>query len=121
MYTWDGARLSNVWVEEDHHLARIQLRSGRYALPKQLPGPADPWSMQSAPPAEGATDAAARWLASGGDGRLGGPVTVDALLVVGDRFGFHSTSPTVHVAGMASVGADGSIEGVSIFSDGGTP
>ncbi|HEY1972256.1 MAG TPA: nuclear transport factor 2 family protein [Pseudonocardia sp.] len=122
LYTYDGDRLTSVWVEEDHHLARVQLHSGTYQPPAQPAGPPDPWTAaRPAPPSPGATGAASRWLLAGGDGRLGANPGTDALLVVGRRFAFHTTSATVHVAGMATIQPDGSVRDVSTFSDGGTP
>jgi predicted ester cyclase len=121
IYTWDGTRLTSVWVEEDHHLSRVQLRSGQLELPVQQPGPADPWSATALPPADRAEEVATRWLSSGGDGRLGACARVDALLVSGDRFAFHTTSATVHVSGMATAYGDGTVAEVDTFSDGGAP
>ncbi len=121
LYTWNGERFSGVWVEEDHHLSRVQLRSGKFEPPVQQPGPEDPWAATAVPPAHGATEAATRWLRTGGDVRLGAEPHVDALLVSGDRFAFHTTSATVHVSGMATVRGDGTVDAVDTFSDGGTP
>jgi predicted ester cyclase len=119
IYTWDGSRYTSVWVEEDHHLAREQLRSGVFAPPDQLPGPADPWAAVAGTAGDGVAEVAGEWLAGGGDGLLGTPVTVDALLVVGPRFAFHTSSPAVHVSGMAGVDDGGRVCAVSTFSDGG--
>jgi predicted ester cyclase len=122
IYTWDGTRFTSVWVEEDHHLARRQLHSGECWPPDQRPGPPDPWSARPAsPPSEQVLHAATGWLGKGGDGRLGDGATVDALLVVGSRFAFHTSHPNVKIAGMASITADHAVSAVSIFSDGGTP
>lgn len=121
VYTWNGERFTSVWVEEDHHLSQAQLRSGEYAVPVQQPGPADPWSVEALEPGPGATEVAGTWLAHGGDGRLGAGARVDALLVSGDRFAFHTTSATVHASGMATVHGDGTVTGVDVFTDGGTP
>ena len=122
VYTWDGSRYTSVWVEEDHHLARQQLRTGVYAPPSQLPGPADPFEAAVASAAEpGVAEAASAWLSAGGDGRLGADPVVDTLLVVGRRFAFHTSSASVHVSGMAGVLEDGRVVDVSTFSDGGNP
>jgi predicted ester cyclase len=121
VYTWDGSRYTSVWVEEDHHLAREQLRSGVYAPPVQPAGPADPWAAVPAPPGEGVEEAATAWLRGGGSGLVGAGAEIDTLLVVGRRFAFHTSSATVHVSGMAGVLEDGTVADVSTFSDGGTP
>jgi predicted ester cyclase len=121
IYTWDGERFTSVWVEEDHHLSGAQLRSGQLEVPVQHPGPADPWSAEALPGTGGATEVATRWLCSGGEGRLGDGPGVDALLVSGARFAFHTTSSTVHVSGMATALGDGAVVDVDTFTDGGTP
>jgi predicted ester cyclase len=121
IYSWDGDRLTSVWVEEDHHLARSQLRSGTCVVPVQRPGPADPWAVAALPAAAGAMEVATGWLSAGGDGRLGAGARVDVLLVSGHRFAFHTTSDTVHVSGMATAHEDGSVTEVDTFSDGGVP
>jgi hypothetical protein len=121
LYRWDGRRLTGCWVEEDQRSGREQLRSGVFELPDQAPGPADPFAARPVPPEPGVLETARSWLARGGDGRLGSAPTIDELIVSGRRFAFHTSSATVRVSGMASVGGAGPVTEVSTFSDGGTP
>jgi len=121
IYGFDGERFTECWVEEDHDRARRQLRSGGFEPLHQPPGPPDPFTARPTQPGDGVTDAAISWLVGGGGERLGSTVQVDALLVTGDRFAFHTSSPSVHVSGMATAQPDGSVRDISTFSDGGTP
>lgn len=121
LYDWDGRRLTECWVEEDHHLARVQLRSGDCEHPAQEAVIEDPWVVEATEPADGVLDTAQKWLEAGGDGRLGADPTINRLLASGHRFAFHTSSATVHVSGMAGVAWDGSVHAVNTFSDGREP
>ena len=120
LYTWGGDRFVDCWIEEDYHLVRAQLRTGRLELPIQAQGPTDPFAeAQVGEPGDGVVETARRWLESGADGLTGIGARVDALLAVGERVAFHTSAPGIHVAGMATVHDDGSIDRVGAFSDGG--
>lgn len=120
IYGFDGRRFTSCWVEEDHHLMRAQLREGRIRVPEQPPAP-DPWSAEPTPPDAEAARIARAWLTQDAATVVGREARLDALLVAGRRFAFHTTSPSVHVAGMATVDGSGAVTDLICFTNGELP
>lgn len=116
-YGWNGARLTDVWVEEGYRTAREQLRSGRFELSVHNRRVRDVAAAVPGAPEPGVLDAAKTWLRGGGAGLVDPDPTVNRLLAVGRDFAFHLTGRGSQVSGMATVAPDGTVTDVDAFTD----
>lgn len=121
LYTWDGDRLVENWVEQDYHAMMRQIRTGR---PDTLTAPhIDPWMATEVTPADrAAVDVVRTWLDRGDladasaieiddtrDGFHYGPVLDVTGVVVDDIFSAGSTVPfhvTLHGTYRGGLGDD---------------
>lgn len=123
MYRFDGERLAECWVEQDHYSRRKQLQSN-----ERLPVPpisVDPWSAARVDPSPGTEQVVRSWLqeltswpppeAALDPGPHGSDqprleVTdhrLDRVIVSGDRAAFHATLQGRYAGGLPDTEPDG--------------